>query len=92
MTFFDVAGTRLTIGTKTTAPAAASTGCHYFDAPDLPDLATSLEHAGIEFLGPAETVQRTNTAELQLRFFRDLDGNLFALMGMVSKTIRAFSA
>ena len=46
-------------------------------------MAEALERKGVRFLGPAEVVQRTAEGEIQLRFFRDPDGNLLALMGLV---------
>jgi len=84
MLFFDLAGTRLLIGTEN--PGAEPGGSVlYFDAPDIEELAPRLESRGVEFLGPAQVVQRTETHELRLRKFRDPDGNPLALMGMVPR-------
>lgn len=88
MAFFQVGGLRLMLGEQSRndegiefKPGGAAV---YFDAPDLPSLGPALEARGVEFLGPAETLQRSEAGELQLRFFRDPDGNLLALMGMVA--------
>jgi predicted enzyme related to lactoylglutathione lyase len=56
----------------------------YFDAPDIDALSAALEAKGVAFLGPAETVQRTDSHELKLRAFKDPDGNALALMGNVT--------
>jgi predicted enzyme related to lactoylglutathione lyase len=57
----------------------------YFDAPDIDTLAPALEKKGVQFLGPAQTVQTTATHDLKLRVFRDPDGNTLALIGMVAR-------
>jgi hypothetical protein len=36
-------------------------------------------------IGNIETLQRTDTHELKLQFFRDPDGNEIGLMGMVDR-------
>ena len=84
MLFFRVGDVRLMIGSNaggSLEPVDGST--IYFDAPHLPVLAVALEQRGVRFLGPAEVVQRTADGETQLRFFRDPDQNLLALMGLV---------
>ena len=84
MLFFQIGEVRLMIGANAQGslePVDGSTV--YFDAPDLPVMAEALERKGVRFLGPAEVVQRTAEGEIQLRFFRDPDGNLLALMGLV---------
>lgn len=82
MMFLDLAGTRLLIGTENTAGQPGGS-ILYFDAPDIDSLGPILESRGVEFLGPSQVVQRTETHELKLRLFRDPDGNPLALMGMV---------
>lgn len=82
MLFFDAGGVRLLIGPENAAgPPGGS--ILYFDAPDIDRLGTELEAKGAEFLGPAQTVQRTEAGELKVRAFRDPDGNMLELMGMV---------
>ena len=49
-------------------------------------LATALKTKGVELIGNTETLQRTETHELKLQFFKDPDGNQIGLMGMVPKT------
>ena len=84
MMFFDLAGTRLLIGTENVAGKPGGS-ILYFDAPDIDVLATALESRGVKFLTPTQIVQRTETHELKLREFRDPDGNPLALMGMVPR-------
>jgi len=81
MAFFQLGDCRLMIAR---GEGSGGGGCLYLDAPDLPMLAEALERRGVTFLGPAETVQKTAQGELKLRFFRDLDGNLLALMGVIA--------
>jgi catechol 2,3-dioxygenase-like lactoylglutathione lyase family enzyme len=84
MMFFDLAGLRLMIGSENSLGAPGGS-ILYFDAPDIESLAPALEAKGVEFLGPAQTVQRTETHDVKLRVFRDPDGNALALMGMVKR-------
>jgi catechol 2,3-dioxygenase-like lactoylglutathione lyase family enzyme len=88
MAFFQAGKLRLMIGDRSRNDEGEPFqpgGCAiYFDAPDLPELALALEARGVAFLGPAEVLQRTEQGELQLRFFKDPDGNLLALMGTVA--------
>jgi predicted enzyme related to lactoylglutathione lyase len=83
MAFFQAGGTRLMVGTSGANLKPRSDACLYFDAPDLPALAEALEAKGLNFLRPAETVQRTAKGAVMIRFFKDPDGNLLALMGEV---------
>lgn len=84
MLFFDVAGTRLLIGTENTAGEPGGS-ILYFDAPDIDELGPALESKGVAFLGPAQVVQRTQTHDLKIRAFRDPDGNVLQLMGTVAR-------
>lgn len=86
MLFFDIGGQRLMVGLSEKPDLPATGGTYiYFDAPDLPQLVPALKARGVEFIGNTETLQRTETHELKLQFFRDPDGNEIGLMGMVPK-------
>jgi catechol 2,3-dioxygenase-like lactoylglutathione lyase family enzyme len=88
MLFFDVGGQRLMVGLseQPEQPDQPIGGSYfYFDAPDILELTPALQAKGVEFIGKAETVQRTDTHELKLHAFKDPDGNVLALMGMVAK-------
>jgi len=82
MMFFEVGGTRLLIGKENTAGEPGGS-ILYIDAPDIDTLGPALEAKGVQFLGPAQVVQRTATHELKTRAFRDPDGNVLQLMGNV---------
>jgi catechol 2,3-dioxygenase-like lactoylglutathione lyase family enzyme len=85
MLFFQLEGVRLMVGLAHEPDQAIGGSLLYFDAPDMETLGDALEARGVKFLGPAVTVQQTETHELRLREFYDPDGNALALMGMVPK-------
>src|SRR3569832_820278 len=76
-------GMRLMVGKEMTPNAPIGGSVIYFDAPDIDALGPALEARGVQFPGPAQVVQRTESHELKLREFRDPDGNALALMGLV---------
>lgn len=83
MLFFQLDGLRLMVGLAHKSDQPIGGSVVYFDTPDMERLGPSLEERGVKFIGPAVTVQRTETHELRLREFFDPDGNALALMGMV---------
>jgi catechol 2,3-dioxygenase-like lactoylglutathione lyase family enzyme len=86
MLFFDIGGQRLAVGLAEKPDRPIGGGTYiYFDAPDLSLLVTALKAKGVEMMGNTETLQRTDTHELKLQFFKDPDGNEIGLMGMVPK-------
>ena len=85
MAFFQLAGTRLMVGCHPDHPPAPGGSCLYFDAPDLPALAATLETRGVAFSGPAVVLQKEAAGDLTLRPFTDPDGNLLALLGLVAR-------
>jgi catechol 2,3-dioxygenase-like lactoylglutathione lyase family enzyme len=85
MLFFQLDGLRLMVGKEERPGSPIGGSVLYFDAPDIDALGAALEARGVVFTGRAETVQRTETHELKLRAFRDPDGNMLALMGLVAK-------
>lgn len=86
MLFFQLDGLRLMVGLTHKSDQPIGGSLVYFDAPDIDALGAALEAKDVKFLGPAVTVQQTETHELRLREFVDPDGNALALMGMVAKT------
>ncbi|HEY7977625.1 MAG TPA: VOC family protein [Rhizomicrobium sp.] len=85
MLFFDIGGQRLMVGLAEQPGKPVGSGTYiYFDAPDLPALVPALKAKGVEMIGNTETLQRTDTHELKLQFFKDPDGNEIGLMGMVA--------
>jgi methylmalonyl-CoA/ethylmalonyl-CoA epimerase len=86
MLFFDIGGQRLMVALHESPDHPVGGGTYiYFDAPDLPALVPALKAKGVEMIGNTETLQRTDTHELKLQFFKDPDGNQIGLMGMVAK-------
>jgi predicted enzyme related to lactoylglutathione lyase len=85
MLFFDIGGQRLMVGLAEKPDQPIGGTYIYFDAPDLPELVSSLKAKGVEMTGNTETLQRTDTHELKLQFFKDPDGNQIGLMGMITK-------
>jgi len=85
MLFFDIGGQRLMVGLSEKPDQPIGGTYIYFDAPDLPALVPALKAKGVEMTGNTETLQRTDTHELKLQFFKDPDGNQIGLMGMVAK-------
>lgn len=85
MLFFQLEGMRLMVGKAHNADSPIGGSEVYFDAPDIDALGAALEARGVQFQGPAQVLQRTETHELKLRAFLDPDGNALALMGMVPK-------
>ena len=86
MLFFDIGGQRLMVGLAEKPDQLVGGSTYiYFDAPDLPDLVAALKSKGVEMIGNTETLQRSETHELKLQFFKDPDGNQIGLMGMVPK-------
>jgi catechol 2,3-dioxygenase-like lactoylglutathione lyase family enzyme len=84
MLFFQLEGVRLMVGLSEKPDQPIGRGTYiYFDAPDLPALVPALKARGVEMIGNTETLQRTETHELKLQFFRDPDGNEIGLMGLV---------
>lgn len=84
MAFFDAAGVRLMIALDPTRRPAPPTSILYFDAPDFLATHRKLVATGAPLDGPIETVQQTEEGALQIQQFRDPDGNLLAIMGMVT--------
>ena len=81
--FFDCAGVRLMLD----QPAGAQAGAHgsvlYYEVPDIQDAFATLTERGVAFEGKPHLIAKMPDHELWMAFFRDLDGNLLALMSEV---------
>ena len=80
--FFDCAGVRLMLD----GPAAAQAGrgsVLYYKVPDIQDAFATLTTRGVIFEGKPHLIAKMPDHELWMAFFRDLDGNLLALMSEV---------
>jgi len=87
MLFFQLDGMRLMLGKELMLDSPIGGSVVYFDAPDIDVLGPAMEAKGVQFNGPVQVLQRTDTHELKLRAFHDPDGNALALMGMVPKVV-----
>lgn len=85
MAFFDVAGVRLMLALDPSRTQAPPTSILYFDAPDFTATHRRLVATGLLLEGHIETVQRTRDGDLKIQQFRDPDGNVLAIMGLVSE-------
>ena len=85
MMFFQLQGLRLMVGKAQSAEQPIGGSVLYFDTPEFEQTGLALERKGVTFVGPAQTVQRTETHDLKLREFLDPDGNALAIMGLVSR-------
>jgi len=81
MAFFEAAGIRLMVGQSETDKPVQNDTILYFDAGDWNATETALERRGVKFERPADIVQRAEGKEHALRFFKDPDGNMLAIMG-----------
>ncbi|MCY4528724.1 MAG: VOC family protein [Chloroflexi bacterium] len=52
----------------------------YFTVPDVPRATQVLKSRGVRFIGEPRVIHSTDTYDLWMSFFTDLDGNTLALM------------
>lgn len=81
MTFFQSGATRLMIGAAQPGQSVGGDAVIYFEPRDWSAAEASLEAKGIQFMHPAQTLQRAEGRELMLRPFRDPEGHYLAIMG-----------
>jgi catechol 2,3-dioxygenase-like lactoylglutathione lyase family enzyme len=79
MAFFDLDGVRLYLGTPE-SPDFRSSPVLYFSVEDVDEAYATLTGRGVEFLDRPHVVNRTDSSELWMAFFRDPDGTNLALM------------
>jgi len=79
MAFFDMGGVRLYLG-KPESPDFRSSPILYFTVDDVDEAHRELRRRGVEFLDEPHVVNRTESSELWMAFFRDPDGTNLALM------------
>ena len=81
--FFDCAGVRLMLD----QPAGAQAGAHgsvlYYKVPEIRAAFATLTTRGVRFEGKPHLIAKMPDHELWMAVFRDLDGNLLALMSEV---------
>jgi catechol 2,3-dioxygenase-like lactoylglutathione lyase family enzyme len=84
MAFFDCDGVRLYLG-RPESPEFRSNPVLYFTVPDVHEAHAALRDRGVGFLGEPHVVNRTESSELWMAFFRDPDGNNLAVMSEVAR-------
>lgn len=86
MLFFDVSGTRLMIAhDRDRQRPAHAAGILYFHVDDFAAALGRLRRSGAPLVGDIETVQSSSSGSLRLQQFTDTDGNMLAIMGLVSQ-------
>lgn len=86
MLFFDVSGTRLMIARdQARERASRPSGILYFHVEDFNAALGRLHGTSAKLVGAVETVQTTGSGSLCLQQFEDVDGNMLAIMGFVSR-------
>jgi methylmalonyl-CoA/ethylmalonyl-CoA epimerase len=83
MAFFQCGDVRLLLGTAADGSGDHPTHILYYKVDDIQAAHRALAARGAEFLHEPRAVHRTDTQELWLAFFRDLDGHTLALMSEV---------
>jgi catechol 2,3-dioxygenase-like lactoylglutathione lyase family enzyme len=81
MTFFQSGAARLMIGPAQPGQSIGGDAVIYFEPRDWSAAEAKLEAAGIQFMHPAQVLQRAPGRELMLRPFRDPEGHYLAIMG-----------
>ncbi|MFZ0493576.1 MAG: VOC family protein [Acidimicrobiia bacterium] len=79
MAFFDVNGVRLYLGAAE-SPEFSSHPLLYFAVDDIEQEYARLAEAGVELLGQPHVINRTESTELRMAFFRDSEGHPLAIM------------
>jgi methylmalonyl-CoA/ethylmalonyl-CoA epimerase len=80
MAFFDVNGVRLMLAKPEKPEFDHSSSILYYKVADLRETSRILEEKNVTFESKPHLVARMPNHELWMAFFRDIDGNLLALM------------
>jgi methylmalonyl-CoA/ethylmalonyl-CoA epimerase len=85
MAFFDCGGVRLMLAVPERPEFDHPSSVFYFKVGDIQAAATTLESRGVRFEGPPHMIAAMPDHDLWMAFFRDVDGNLQALMSEVPR-------
>jgi methylmalonyl-CoA/ethylmalonyl-CoA epimerase len=85
MAFFDCDGVRLMLGVPEKPEFDHPSSIIYFKVGDIQDAHQTLRGSGVEFVSEPRLVAPMEDHDLWLAFFKDLDGNMLALMSEVAK-------
>lgn len=83
MAFFDLNGVRLMLGKPEKPEFDHPSSIIYYKVSDLRETYKSLIAKGVAFESKPQLVARMPNHELWMAFFRDVDGNLLALMSEI---------
>jgi len=83
MAFFDLNGVRLMLGKPEKPEFDHPSSIIYYKVTDLRETCKSLTAKGVAFESKPQLVARMPNHALWMAFFRDLDGNLLALMSEI---------
>jgi methylmalonyl-CoA/ethylmalonyl-CoA epimerase len=78
--FFDCAGVRLMLDAPARAQGHTGSSIIYYKVPDIAEAFDALSKRGIDFEAKPHLIAKLPDHDLWMAFFRDLDGNLLALM------------
>jgi len=85
MAFFDCGGVRLMLAVPEKPEFDHPSSVFYFKVGDIKAVAGTLESRGVKFEGPPHLIAAMPDHDLWMAFFRDVDGNLLALMSEVPR-------
>jgi methylmalonyl-CoA/ethylmalonyl-CoA epimerase len=80
LAFFDCDGVRLMLSKPEQAELEPPGSVLYFKVPDIDATFQALRERGVKFEGEPHLIAKMPDYDLWMAFFRDLDGNLLALM------------
>ena len=85
MAFFDCSGVRLMLAVPEKPEFDHPGSIFYFKVADIQAVAQTLASRGVQFEGPPHLIAAMPDHDLWMAFFRDVDGNLQALMSEVPR-------
>jgi len=85
MAFFDCGGVRLMLAVPEKPEFDHPGSIFYFKVGDIQAVAATLQARGVVFEGPPHLLAAMPDHDLWMAFFRDVDGNLQALMSEVPR-------
>jgi methylmalonyl-CoA/ethylmalonyl-CoA epimerase len=85
MAFFDCGGVRLMLAVPEKPEFDHPSSIFYFKVADIQAVAATLQSRGVQFDGPPHPIAAMPDHDLWMAFFRDVEGNLQALMSEVPR-------
>ncbi len=85
MAFFDCGGLRLMLAMPERPEFDHPGSVLYFKVADIHGVTATLQSRGVQFEGPPHLIAAMPDHDLWMAFFRDVDGNLAALMSEVPR-------